>query len=117
MKLFTPTLFHVIILSLGTLDAFNGAGFTLGRLDSDLEEIFNTTEGVVMGSKYCVTNYFKTYTTKNNRIIRRVECESLGDYNDASAAVVAGGPGYPYVTVAYTVPRSGSMEFQVKIYG
>lgn len=110
----TLTLSLVLVCSLRLTEA--GNGFTVGHLRADDEEIASVEE-MGKGAPDYIFNYFKTYTGNNHHVIGQVVCEDQTNGEGALAAIVAGGPGHTFVTIAYTLPRNVEMKFKVRIYG
>lgn len=115
----TLTLCLTLVMSLSNAKADNSGGFLVGQYQPNYFKLKSFEEQGIQDSKYCSTNLFKTYSVEDNQTIRHIVCENIKSNDTAAAAIVAGGPGHSYVTIAYTMPRSNGngMKFRVKIYG
>lgn len=89
--------------------------FSVGLRQAGDEEI-ERAEEMSRGAPDYVFNCNKIYTGDNQHLITQVIVRDAGD-GDAYAAIVAGGPGHTFVTMAYTIPRYVQMNFSLIIYG
>ncbi|XP_011497849.1 PREDICTED: uncharacterized protein LOC105362183 [Ceratosolen solmsi marchali] len=90
-------------------------GFTVGRRIPGDDEIDIKTERARGPPDYALS-YYKTYVGDNYRVITQVVIEEVAN-SGTYTAIIAGGPGHTYVTLAYVVPRYVEMNYRVSIYG
>ncbi|XP_003425495.1 uncharacterized protein LOC100679260 [Nasonia vitripennis] len=108
----------LLLMSLMQLQRASSTGFGVGRRLPGDEEILSLSEKS-RGSADYVVNFAKTYSVEDDdesRLITRLVVEDAMHESGAQAAIIAGGPGQSFVSLAYTIPRYSEMEFAVRIY-
>lgn len=106
----------LLLMSL-QLEKVSSTGFNVGRRLPNDEEIVSLTEKS-RGSADYIVNFAKTYAVDDDesRLITRLVVEDAMVKSGAQVAIIAGGPGQPFVSLAYTIPRYSEMDFGVTIY-